>query len=98
MSEQRLALNRQFAAFADSYDDMNFTAPLLSTIRAETLIVHGDRDRFFPVSIPVAEYDAIPDSYLWIVPNGEHIPLIGTDRGDRVLTENVLEFFGGDWR
>ncbi len=98
LSEQALALNRQFAAFADSYDDMNFTAPLLSTIRAETLIVHGDRDRFFPVSIPVAEYEAIPDSYLWIVPNGEHIPLIRTERGDRMLTENMLEFFAGDWR
>src|SRR5207248_8138558 len=29
---------------ADSYDDVNFTPPYLSTIAAETLIVFGDRD------------------------------------------------------
>jgi pimeloyl-ACP methyl ester carboxylesterase len=31
-------------AFADSYDDMTFTPPQLSTIRARTLIVQGDRE------------------------------------------------------
>lgn len=98
MSEQARALNRQFSAFGDSYDDMNFTAPFLSTIEAHTLIVHGDRDQFFPVSIPVEQYAAIPNSYLWIVPNGGHVPLIGTERGDMILTDNVLEFFGGKWR
>ena len=35
----------------DSYDDMNFTPPLLSTIRARTLIVHGDRDPIYPVRL-----------------------------------------------
>jgi len=39
-----------------------------------TLIVHGDRDRFFPVNIPVEMYRAIPEAALWIVPNGGHIP------------------------
>ena len=33
-----------FRDFKDSYDDMNFTPPLLSTITAKTLIVHGDWD------------------------------------------------------
>lgn len=47
--EQALALMSQFHRFKDSYDDMNFTPPLLSTITARTLIVHGDRDMFFPV-------------------------------------------------
>ena len=54
---------------------MNFTAPLLSTIKAKTLIIHGDRDNFFPVNIPVEMYNAIPDAYLWIVPNGVHVPI-----------------------
>jgi pimeloyl-ACP methyl ester carboxylesterase len=62
----------QFKAFADSYDDMNFTPPYLSTVSARTLIVHGDRDPFFPVEIPVGLYRAIPEAALWIVPGGGH--------------------------
>jgi pimeloyl-ACP methyl ester carboxylesterase len=38
------ALLSSTRAFADSYDDMDFTPPLLSTIQARTLIVQGDRD------------------------------------------------------
>lgn len=65
----------QFRGFSTSYDDMTFTAPTLSTIKARTLIVHGDRDEFFPVEIPVEMYGAIPGSELWIVPNGGHVPI-----------------------
>ncbi len=43
-------LHRQFHDFKDSYEDMNFTGPLLSTIRARTLIIHGDRDSLFDVT------------------------------------------------
>lgn len=64
-----LALFRQMA---DSYDDMNFTPPYLSTIRTPTLIVHGDRDQFFPVHIPVEMYQAMPNASLWILPNTDH--------------------------
>lgn len=73
--DQIRSLRRQFHAFKDSYDDMNFTAPFLSTIKARTLIVHGDRDEFFPVNIPVEMYQAIPRAALWIVPNGGHVPI-----------------------
>lgn len=70
-------LEDQFVGFKDSYDDMNFTAPYLGTIKARTLIVHGDRDEFFPVEIPVEMYRAIPGSQLWIVPGGGHVPIYG---------------------
>jgi pimeloyl-ACP methyl ester carboxylesterase len=75
--DQARELSAQFTAFKDSYDDMNFTAPYLTTIRARTLIVHGDRDIFFPVSIPVEMYQAIRGSELWIVPGGGHVPIYG---------------------
>jgi len=65
------------AAFADSYDDMSFTPPHLSTIRARTLIVQGDRDPFYPVELSVEMARAIPQSSLWIVPNSGHGPVIG---------------------
>lgn len=71
------ALMRQFNGFKDSYEDMNLTPPYLATIKARTLIVHGDRDEFFPVSIPVEMYAAIPGSKLWIVPGGDHVPIYG---------------------
>ncbi len=65
----------QFNAFHNNYDDMNFTARDLSTITARTLVVHGDRDRFFPIDIPVGIYRSIPDAELWIIPGGDHVPI-----------------------
>lgn len=73
--EQIRDLRRIFNGFKDSYDDMNFTGPYLSTITARTLIVHGDRDAFFPVNIPVEMYRSMPHSALWIIPNGGHVPI-----------------------
>lgn len=84
----------QFAGFTDSVDDMNFTAPYLGTIRARTLIVHGDRDEFFPVDIPVAMYSAIPHSALWIVPRVGHVPIFLSRA--REFQEVVSAFLAGD--
>jgi pimeloyl-ACP methyl ester carboxylesterase len=64
-------------AFADSYDDMNFTPAYLSTITARTLIVQGDRDPLYPAEISVEMAKAIPKSSLWIVPNAGHGPIGG---------------------
>lgn len=75
--EQIKALLASTTAFADSYDDMNFTPPSLATIRARTLIIQGDRDPLYPVEISVEMAKAIPNASLWIVPNGGHGPVIG---------------------
>ena len=75
--EQVRALLASTAAFADSYDDMNFTPPLLATVRARTLIVQGDRDPLYPVDLSVEMAKAIPRSSLWIVPDAGHGPVIG---------------------
>ena len=93
--DQIRALWTQFRDFEDNFDDMNFTTPYLATITAKTLIVHGDRDGFFPVDIPVEQYQAIPNSYLWIVPNGPHVPIFGamTDH----FTWTVQAFLRGEW-
>jgi len=88
--QQVRELIAQFGRFKDSYDDMNFTAPLLGTIKARTLIVHGDRDEFFPINIPVEMYRAIPASVLWIVPRGGHVPIFGAHR--REFEDVVLDF------
>ena len=86
---------QNFYDFRNSYEDMNFTGPLLSTIKARTLIIHGDRDEFFPVEIPFEMYKYIPRSYLWIVPNGSHGPVGGEMKP--VFEQTVLKFLGGEW-
>jgi pimeloyl-ACP methyl ester carboxylesterase len=93
--EQIRVLWNQMSALKDSYDDMNFTPPYLSMIKARTLIVHGDRDPLYPVSLAMEMYSAIPRSYLWIVPNGGHGPIFGelTQR----FVETSLAFLRGEW-
>jgi pimeloyl-ACP methyl ester carboxylesterase len=96
--EQIRTLWTQFHGFAENYDDMNFTPPYLSTISARTLVVHGDRDPFFPVSIPVQMYAAIPSAYLWIIPNWGHgMPSDGPERLAALFRETVLAFLSEAW-
>jgi pimeloyl-ACP methyl ester carboxylesterase len=82
----------QFNALHENYDDMNFTAQSLSTITARTLVVHGDRDRFFPVEIPVSIYRSIPDAALWIIPGGDHAPIYDSTVP---FTSTALRFLDG---
>jgi pimeloyl-ACP methyl ester carboxylesterase len=83
-------------ALADSYDDVNFTPPYLATISAETLIVFGDRDPLYPVSLAFELKAAIPASYLWVVPNAGHGPVFG-DNAPR-FAETATSFLRGDWK
>lgn len=93
--EQIRALWMQGNGFKDSYDDMNFTPPHLATITARTLIVHGDRDPFYPVQLAIELFEAIPRSYLWVIPNGGHGPIYG-DQKD-AFAKTGLAFLRGDW-
>lgn len=93
--EQIRGLWKMANSFKDSYDDMNFTPPYLSTIAARTLIVHGDRDPLYPINMAVELYSAIPRSYLWVIPNGGHGPIFGK-MADQFL-EISLAFLSGEW-
>lgn len=84
--DQIQMLFEQGRALKDSYDDMAFTPPLLATIAARTLIVHGDRDPFYPVEMAIELFRGIPASALWIVPNGGHGPIFGKLAGPFVET------------
>lgn len=75
--DQIRMLFEQMRGLKDSYDDMAFTPPLLGTIAARTLIVHGDRDPLYPVELAMEMYRSIPSSALWVVPNGGHGPIFG---------------------
>lgn len=92
--EQILAIWRAMRGLKDSHADMAFTPPLLATISARTLIVHGDRDPLYPVQLAVEMYQAIPDASLWVVPGGGHGPIFGQaaalfkDTAIRFLTQH----------
>jgi pimeloyl-ACP methyl ester carboxylesterase len=90
--EQIRQLIAQFNALHENYDDMNFTAQSLSTITARTLLVHGDRDNFFPVEIPVSIYRSIPNAALWIIPGGDHVPIYDATVP---FTSTALRFLDG---
>ena len=75
----------------NSYEDMNFTPPLLSRITAPTLVVYGDRDPLYPVEMAVAMYRAIPRSSLCVIPNGGHGPIFGN--AVSYFTQTALKFF-----
>jgi pimeloyl-ACP methyl ester carboxylesterase len=94
--DQIRALYAWVASLSDSYNDMTFTPPYLSTITATTLVVHGDRDYCFPASMAWDIYEAIPDAYLWVVPNGGHVPITGPDAA--AFADTAIEFFSGSWK
>lgn len=86
----------QSRAFGDSYNDVAFTPPLLATITAETLVVFGDRDPLYPVSLAFELRRSIPRSHLWVVPNAGHVPVFG-DLAPR-FAETTLSFLRGEWQ
>jgi pimeloyl-ACP methyl ester carboxylesterase len=75
--DQIRMLYDQMRSLKDHHDDMAFTPPLLGTITARTLIVHGDRDPLYPVDMAMDLFRSIPQASLWIVPNGGHGPIFG---------------------
>jgi pimeloyl-ACP methyl ester carboxylesterase len=85
----------QTRTMAETYDDVNFTPPLLGTITARTLIVFGDIDPLYPISLAFELRTAIPRSSLWVVPNGGHGPVFGPNAPQFV--ETATTFLRGDW-
>ena len=95
--DQIRALWQAGVDFATSHDDMNFTATTLAGISARTLIVHGDRDPLYPVEVAIELYRGIPNSALWVVPNGGHGPIFGEQAADvRRSGLVVYRYFGSN--
>jgi len=94
--DQLQQLLAQARAFAESYDDVNFTPPYLATIAADTLIVFGDRDPLYPVSLAFELHAAIRRSHLWVIPNGGHGPVFGETAP--LFAQTALSFLRGEWK
>jgi pimeloyl-ACP methyl ester carboxylesterase len=88
-------LFEQTRLMANTYDDVNFTPPLLGTITARTLIVFGDADPLYPVRLAFELRESIMHSALGIVPNGGHGPVFGANANP--FTEIAIDFLRGDW-
>lgn len=53
--------------------ELPFTPADLAKITCPTLILHGDRDNYFPLDIPLTIYRSIPNADLCIVPKTGHM-------------------------
>jgi len=74
--------------------DVDFSPAKLSSIQAETLIVQGDSDWCFPPTLVAELHKGIPDASLWVIPNGEHVPILG--HRAPLFLEQALEFYRGE--
>ncbi|WP_430811905.1 MULTISPECIES: alpha/beta fold hydrolase [unclassified Carboxylicivirga] len=91
--EQIRKIYQQLNNFSNTYNDINFTPPYLSTITAKTLIILGDSDPLFSVAEAVDMHHAIDNSSLWIVPAHGH-NLITTDKlWQQQSLHVILRFF-----
>lgn len=74
----REQLERLFSiarGLADDVEDVNFTRESLAHVSGRTLLVFGDRDPLYPVTLAFDMYSALPNAALWVVPNAGHAPV-----------------------
>ncbi|QNJ98135.1 alpha/beta fold hydrolase [Constantimarinum furrinae] len=90
-----MLIANQFYNFHKLKGDPAITPDQLATIKARTLIIHGDND-FVPVAQAWEMFNSIPNAHLNIVPNGWHLPQNGPLNGADFL-RRTLEFLKGDW-
>jgi pimeloyl-ACP methyl ester carboxylesterase len=84
-------------ALADNFADFDISPERLSTIETPTMLVWGDRDDFYPISLAVELYESLPNAALWILPGEAHIFLAtdvfgGSAAAREAFAPNVLRF------
>ena len=90
-------IDRLFASargFAADDEDARFSPAMLERVRARTLLVFGDRDPLYPVSLAVELYEGLPNAALWVLPNAGHAPVFA--EGAERFVDEALRFFGGN--
>lgn len=95
-AEKAKFLGRQFLQNTKLYGDPSFTPDILSTIKAKWLVVQGDNDDAVPLQNAIEMHQYIPNSRLWIIPNGGHLPHL-EDRFQSEFLKVSLEFLNGKW-
>lgn len=95
-AERAMFLARQFLRMSNQYGDPSFTPDILGTIKAKWLVVQGDNDEPVPLQQALDMHQYIPNSRLWIVPNGGHLPHLNAGFQAEFLKVS-LEFLNGKW-
>jgi pimeloyl-ACP methyl ester carboxylesterase len=93
--EKAMLQARQFWRFRNFYGDPALTPDMLNTIKANWLIVQGDND-FVPLDQAWEMKKYIPNSRLWIYPNGGHTPHLDPENYADFL-KRTTEFLKGGW-
>lgn len=94
--EKQVLLAKQFLLMQDQYGDPSFTPDMLGTFKAKWLVVQGDNDNALPLQQALEMHQSIPNSRLWIVPNGGHLPHLIPDLQSEFLRVS-FEFLNGKW-
>jgi pimeloyl-ACP methyl ester carboxylesterase len=94
--EKQVFLAKAFWQTRNLYGDPSFTPDLLNTIKAQWLVVNGDNDEPVPLQLALEMHQSIPNSRLWIVPNGGHLPHLDAGIQPEFLRVS-LEFLNGNW-
>ncbi len=81
---------KQFWNFRKLYGDPSFTSNELKTVKAQTLIIHGDSDPIAPVENALSMFKLIPNAHLWIIPYGEHISIFLPDYQNEFLQKALF--------
>ena len=76
--DQIRALAEYLRGLAADDGDVQFSPEMLSSILIPTLIVQGDRDWCFPPPLVAEMHGALPEASLWVIPQGEHVPILGS--------------------
>ena len=69
---QLRVLAAQIRSFMGDPAEVAYTADAMRQIEVPTLIVLGDRDEFYPISVALELYESLPNAELWIMPNVGH--------------------------
>lgn len=87
-------IKNQYKLMAMMTKEPNITAAQLHTIKCPTLVIGGDHDALLPKhTLLIAE--AIPQSYLWIIPNSGHSTPINYSKQ---FNETIDDFFKKPYR
>jgi|SRR5688572_1314670 len=103
-AEKAMLLARQFWEMRKVYRDPSFTLnrdpsftpDILNTFMAKWLIVQGDNDAAIPIQNAIDMFQYIPNSRLWIIPGGGHLPHLDPDYHSDFLKRSI-EFLNGKW-
>ena len=95
-AQRAMFLARQFLRMVNQYGDPLFTPDMLSTIKASWLVVQGDNDEPVPLEQALVMHQYIPNSRLWVIPDGGHLPYLEA-RFQSDFLKVSLEFLNGKW-